>query len=290
MLLKLSTPIPSSRLSLTKKLKMNMINIRGSSQTPTLRKKFSPHLNKSFNCYEESSVLPSYSRQSPSILRDSLAIKKTKNRIRIISKTSTINAFSQAKLEMNAKNYRKALDLLNKLLQEESNSDLLYFHGVCLMHLKLYSEAISDLKSVQEMSPSYDPQLYIALYMCYLYTNEIPSALKALTSGIRLFPNFSKAYLLRGQILNKLKKYDQALRDLRKTDDPESHLYIAESLKGKLQYDKALKHLEIAAKIPGLKLNSLLEKAKILYKLKRYKESNDDLQVIIDSKEENYLA
>lgn len=291
MLLKLTTPVPSSRLSLSKKLKSTIHNIRGSSQTPTLRKKFSPHLNKSFNCYEEPSTLPSYSRQSPSILRDSVALKKTKNRLRITSKSSTTNIFSQAKAEMSSKNYLKALDILNKLLQEDSsNIEVLYSRGVCLMHLKLHSEAISDLKRVQEFSPMYDPQLYIALYMSYMYVNDYPSAMRILTQGIKQYPSFTKALLLRGQMLNKLKKFDRALRDFKKSEDPEAYLHMAESWKGKEQFEKALQSLENAAKNPGTLYSALLEKAKIFYRLKRFEESEKELEIVIDSQENNYSA
>ena len=291
MLLKLTTPVPSSRLSLSRKLKNTIISIRGSSQTPTLRKKFSPHLNKSFNCYEEPSILPSYNRQSPSMLRDSLASKKTtKNRLRVVTKSSTISLFSQAKSEMTNKNYMKALDLLNKLLQEESNMDIQYYRGVCLMHLKMHTEAISDLKQVQEALPLYDPQLYIALYMCCVSINSFSEALRVLTAGIKQFPTFSKAYLLRGQLLNRMKKFDRALRDFKRTDDPEAQLHVAESLKGKMQYEKAVQQLQIACRVPELRIKALLEKGKLLYKIKNYSEACNDLEEVILSQENNYIA
>lgn len=290
MLLKITTPVPSSRLSLSKKLKNNIIHIRGSSQTPTLRKKFSPHLNKSFNCYEEPSVLPSYNRQSPNMLRDSIVLKRPKNRIRITSRSSTANLFSLAKAEMTGKNYLKALDLLNKVLQEENNPDILYSRGVCLMHLKSYPEALIDLKQILESFPLYDPQLYIALYMCYLHSNNFSLALKTLNSALKVFPKFSKAYLLRGQMMNKLKKYDKALRDFGKSSDPEVHLYIGESLKGKLQFDKAVKHFDLALQIPSIRISALLEKAKLNYKVKNYKESLENIEDLLKLTENNIQA
>ena len=290
MLLRLLSPIRKSKLSLTKKLKTHVINLRGTSQTPTLRKKISPHLNKSFNCYDDP-LVSTYGKQSPLILHDPIPIKtKTKKRIRINSKTSVINSFAQAKEEMNSKNFPKALELLNKLYQEENSIDVLYFRGVCFMHLRLYTDAITDLKNVQQASPLYDSQLYIALYMCYLYINQITLAFKSLTSGIKVFENFSKAFLLRGQLLNKMKKYDQAIKDFKKSDDLEMHFYIAQSLKGKGQYEKELKKLEISEKILGFKSNIQLEKAKLLYRLKRYKEANNILDMIIEVECSNLLA
>lgn len=288
MLLKISTPVPSSKPSLSKKLKSNILQIRGSSQTPTFRKKFSPHLNKSFNCYEEPSVLPSYNRQSPSILRDTLSSKKTKNRLRITTRFSTNSLFSQAKSEMNSKNYRKALDLLNKIIQEDQNIDILYCRGVCMMHLKLYNEAISDLKQVLEQNSLYDEQLYIALYMCYVYINDYGVALKVLTNALKSFPKCSKCYFLRGQLLNRLKMYEKALRDLLKVEDSEVNLHIAESLKGMNQYEKALKYYSIACQIPTTKHLGMIGKIKILYKMKKLPECLKEVQSSILLTDNNY--
>jgi predicted Zn-dependent protease len=267
MQLKITTPVPSSRFSLSKKLKSNSIHIRGASQTPTLRKKFSPHLNKSFNCYEEASVLPNYSRNSPSILRETLVMKKTKNRLRVSPKLSSANALSLAKREMSGKNYRKALDLLNRVIHEDSSQDGKYYRGVCLMHMKQYNEALSDLNFIKETSPLYDPQLYIALYMCHMYLNDYSSAIKSLSICVKLFPGHSKAFLLRGQMLNKMKKYEKAIRDFKKVDENEACLYVAQSFKGLRQYQRALGFLEKAVKCEMFKDIALLEKIKVLYKL-----------------------
>ena len=187
MQLKITTPIPLSRFSLSKKIKTGPIHIRGSSQTPTLRKKFSPHLNKSFNCYEEPSTLQSYSRNSPSILRETLTIRKTKNRLRVNQKLTVPSVLNQIKSEMTNKNYRKAMDLLNRVMNEDGNIEVKYYRGICFMHLKLYSEALSELKTIQENSPSYDPQLYIALYMCYMCLSEYPSALNHYQLVLKIF-------------------------------------------------------------------------------------------------------
>ena len=280
MQLKITTPVPSSRFSLSKKLKSNSIHIRGTSHTPTLRKKFSPHLNKSFNCYEEPSIFPNYSRNSPSILRDNLVIRKTKNRLRVGTKLSNSNALSVAKAEMSSKNYRKALDLLNKLINEESTTDCKYYRGVCLMHMRQYNEALQDLSTVRELSPSYDPQLYIAFYMCYMYLTDYSSALRSLTQCTKVFPNHSKAYLLRGQMLNKMKKFEKALKDFKKVDEGEASLYIGQSLKGLRQYHKSLALFEKAAKNELTKELALLERAKVLYKLGMVSEAKQGFEEV----------
>lgn len=282
MQLKNTTPVPSSRFSLSKKLKTGPISIRGSSQTPTLRKKFSPHLNKSFNCYEEPSVLPSYSRNSPSILRETITIRRTKNRLRVSPKAGVPNLLPQIKIEMLNKNYRKALDLINRAAQDEGGVDLKYYRGVCFLHLKLFSEALNDLKTVQDLSPSYDPQLYVAVYMCHMYLTTYPLALKALNNCIKVFPKYSKAYLLRGQMLNKLKKYEKALRDFKKTSEEESCLYIGQSFKGLRQYQTAIGYLEKAERIENFKIIALVEKAKILYKLRNIQDAKSILLGLVD--------
>lgn len=290
MILKLTTSIPSSRYSLSKKFKNPINHIRGSSQTPTLRKKFSPLLNKSFNCYEEPYILPSYNRQSPLVQRESLPVRKTKNRLRIASRSSTTNLFSLAKSEMNGKNYARALELINKIASEDMNTDTFYLKAVCLMHLKQFTAALAVFMTVQESVPDYDAQLYIALYMCYLHLNDFSSALKTLNTGLKLFPKFSKGYMLRGQMMNKLKKYDKALNDFSRSEEREINLYIGESWKGKNQYDKALKYFELASKVPGVKVVALLEKAKIYYSLKKYKESNEALEILLEIEKNNLAA
>jgi tetratricopeptide (TPR) repeat protein len=290
MLFKVSTPVPNSGLSLTRKLKTNVIHLRGSSQTPTLRKKFTPHLNKSFNCYEDPSNYTLNIRTSPNTLKETFSIRKTRNRIKVTGKVQKPDLLTEAKTELESKNYKKALELLDQISVEEKTVEVSFLRGLCSVNLKLFAEALAEFKRIQLLEAGYDPQLYAGIYACYEALNDISAGIRSLNVGLRLFPRNSKLALLRGQAQNRAKQYEKALRDLKRLNEPEAQLYIADSWKGLRDYDKALQHLEIALQTQSTNFSALIARAKIYYKINRLQESRYDLTYVLEANENCYEA
>ena len=300
MLLKSSSRNPSPiGINLKRIISKTPTNPR--SQSPSLKKKFTPTVNKSFTCYKEKSLSKHQRTTSFDKNRDSSTlIRRSKFRsLKLTGKiidSSKEQTLETAKTEMANENYSKALDILNQLhKQDVLNLELIYSRGVCNMHLKQYKMAIEDFISVADGDPVFDKQLYIALYMCFLSSNQPLMALRYLSRGIRKFPNFSQGYMLRGQLLNKLKKYEKAMKDFQKTIsiDKQHHpalLYMAESFIGLKDYESALKVLSIAITKPEIIRKALMIKSKVEYEIEHYDNALCDLEKILDHWPEETMA
>ena len=211
--------------------------------SPSLKKKFTPQVNKSFTSYKEK--IPSKHQRTYSLEKnkESLSgIHRSKNRsaklsLKILSQTRELSLDS-AKSKMSKNDYAKALEILNDLHRiQPDNTEILYSRGVCFMHLHQNQLAIDDLLKVAEIDTIFDKQLYIALYMCYMSLNSNLLALKYLSRGLRRFPNFTNGLIIRGQLFNKLQIYEKALKDFKRVLGIEKKqnfpmLYMAESLIG----------------------------------------------------------
>ena len=255
---------------------------RPSSQTPTIRKKFTPTVNKSFICYKDKSAARHNRAVSFDRSRDFSAKTKQrpsrslKNSGKVLISTREVQPIDSAKGEMHAGNYEKAVDLLNKLLKTEGmNLEAVYSRGVSFMHLHKYELAIKDFSVVMELDPAFDKQLYIALYMCYSYVGKAALGLKALNKGLRKFSNFSQGFLMRGQIYNKAKKYEKALRDFNRVLNVDKNntaviIHIAESYIGLKEYENAVKAINIAVNRPEMTQKALCLKVKMDYELGKF--------------------
>jgi tetratricopeptide (TPR) repeat protein len=266
---------------------------RPASQTPIIRKKFTPTTNKSFICYKDKSA-PKHSRASSfDKTRDFSGKLKTrtskslKNSGKVLISTREFAVLESAKAEMTEGNYEKATELLGRCLKNDGmNLEALYSRGVSFMHLEKYELAIKDFLVVFEVDPGFDKQLYIALYMCYNYTGKHSLGLKVLNKGLRKFPNFSQGFLLRGQIYNKAKKYEKALRDFNKVLNVEKNssnviIHIAESYIGLKEYDSAMKALNILRNRGEKSVRAALLKVKVDYETKKLESCLKSIQKVI---------
>ena len=300
MLLKVSSKLrPSIGISQPRMRSRTPSQPRPSSQTPTIRKKFSPTVNKSFTCYKEQ-TLPKHGRASSlDKTRDNnYSFKHTRTKsLKGSGKTLTLvkesSVLDSAKLEMSYGNYAKALDLLNKYLNSHPSSlDGVYSRGVCFMHLHKSEQAVKDLGKVAEIDPIYDRQLYMALYMCFMTLGQPILALRYLTRGLKNFPGFAQGFLLRGQIYNKSKKFEKALQDFKRVlnlDKKHSEVLmdIAESYIGLKDYTSANKVLNIAISRPEIVQKALICKAKVSYELGNYDEAMVEIDKILASSAES---
>lgn len=266
---------------------------RPSSQTPIIRKKFTPTTNKSFICYKDKQG-PKHTRAcSYDKNRDLSAKLKTrttkslKNSGKVLISTREFAVVDSAKVEMNEGNYAKVIEILNKCVKADAlNLEALYSRGVCFMHVEKYELAIRDFLIVFEAEPGFDKQLYVALYMCYNYLGKPSQGLKLLNKGLRKFSNFSQGFLLRGQIYNKSKKYEKALRDFNRVLNLEKNssnviIHIAESYIGLKEYDSATKALNILITRSEMTQKSYLLKVRLEYECKKFDSCSKTIEKII---------
>ena len=294
MLLKPPSKIrPSLGISQSRMRSKTPCQQRPSSQTPTIRKKFTPRVNKSFTCYTDQKI-PKHSRTSSldKAREVNASIKHSKTRSlkssgKILAPSKEILSLDSAKIEMNYGNYLKALDLLNKSLKIDATSlEGIYSRGVCYMHLTKFELAIKDFIKVLEIDPIFDRQLYIALYMCCSSLNQQTAAIQYLSKGLKKFPSFTQGFLLRGQVYNKLKKYDKALQDFKKVLNQDKQQYstlllIAESYIGLKDYISAIKVLNLSISRPEISKNAFLLRIQVFYELHKYEEALLDIEMIL---------
>ena len=81
--------------------------------------------------------------------------------------------------------------------------------------LKKYTEAISDLNEAIKLKPDL-ADAYFLRGTCRYSISDFPGALSDFTETIKISPEFYEAYIERGYCFNKMKKPDEAIRDLKK--------------------------------------------------------------------------
>ena len=269
---------------------------RPSSQTPTIRKKLSSTVKKTFKANTDNKNTKKHTRTlsldktrecNLSLTHSRTKSLKSSGRILPINKENSI--LDSAKLEMNYGNYQNAIELLNKCLKIESNNiECLYSRGVCNMYLNKYEIAVKDFLKVLDTNPIFDRQLYMALYMCYSSLNQQTAALKYLSQGLKKFPNFTQGYLLRGQVYNKVKKFEKAVQDFKKVLSHDKKEYsvltlIAESYIGLKDYILAIKVLNLAISRQENSINALILRVKVFYELHKYEDALLDIEMILTS-------
>ena len=299
MLLKSSSRNPSPiGLNIKRIISKTPTNLK--IHSPTLKKKFTPTVNKSFTCYKEKIQSKHQRASSFERSKENLGnVRKSKNRSfrftsKILQNPKEVS-LDQIKQEMETGNYEKALSLLSNFPKLEDSGELLYSRGVCFMHIKNYKQAIEDFHSLIEKDPNFDPQVYIALYMSYVSTNQLALSLKYISKGLRRFPGFLQGHLLRGQLLNRLKKYEKATKDFKKViaADRSQHLayfYLAESYAGLKEWEMAMKAIEHFQNNGENNRKLLMLKSKILYEMQKYDESLSYLDKVLQVSPDEFIA
>lgn len=181
------------------------------------------------------------------------------------------------------KNYEDSLEYL----QESQNNDEKYNDGQtnklighCLYVREDHHEAISYYKKALD----HGLEDYFVFYRLGNSLNQLELdfdlALDFINQGISLNPEFHWLYLEKGIILNKIKRYDDAIECLSKITNNNlalTSLEIAKSYLGKQQYDQALNYIDRAIEIDQEYELAFYEKAKTLSLAQRYNDALDCL-------------
>jgi tetratricopeptide (TPR) repeat protein len=157
-------PIRNSKI-----LKTSTSHTRGSSESPTVQKlvkinNFSklnysqeyPKSSKGSNDFQicsqklnDPNATYKTRKQSGSPYSAKMSLGKNRNGRENSKILRDSSPFFSVSVEIEKKNYAKALELLNSIMKEESPKQYLYLRGICYMNLAEYANAIKDLNEVR---------------------------------------------------------------------------------------------------------------------------------------------
>ncbi len=126
-------------------------------------------------------------------------------------------------------NYDEALRIYSTAIANGAPNDVIHFRrGELYKRLKMYNEAIGDFSAYIEEQPS-DLQNRIQLAACYYELKQYERAMSVCKTVIAMTPNSAEAIYMRGKILFREGKYNDALQDLKQCCNPSHSIYLQPS-------------------------------------------------------------
>jgi DnaJ homolog subfamily C member 7 len=116
---------------------------------------------------------------------------------------------------MDSQKFRKLSHLIKETESEKEKANLIFKQGD-------YDEAINYYTKILTLDPSnkiFNATIYNNRALCYQKKNKLLEALGDVNAAIELNPNYSKAYLRRGNINMSLTYYEEAKYDFQKVKD-----------------------------------------------------------------------
>ncbi|OMJ79232.1 hypothetical protein SteCoe_20784 [Stentor coeruleus] len=195
--------------------------------------------------------------------------------------------FFTIKSEINRQNYEKALGLIEKSYRICDDIELIYLTSICYLNLNRYEEALKGFLLVKSMKTFIQPGTFLGIFKCYEYMGKYDEALKALNLEVKHYPENIQGVFIRGKFLAEHKKYDKAIKDLKKIKNSEAFWYLFICWKGKGNYSNALKYLKKYSNGDYTNHKYLHELGKLDFKLKKYESSLQSLTWALHIEEEN---
>ncbi len=213
--------------------------------------------------------------------------------------------FAEARTLYKLKEYQKALRIINNYISEYSESARAYHQrALILLKLNQTDSALKDMDSAKKLAPSIsiDPQFANAYYKKVREANNHQESLEIINKAIKIDPNNSKYYNLKGKILTELKKYKEAIvyydkaLTLEKLPNPILFYNKALALKWSGRYEEALNYIRKSIEIdPNYDsahrqeeiLKSLIKKRKKLHPSRLY---SSNLEERINNPKLNYKS
>jgi len=100
--------------------------------------------------------------------------------------------FQEAMQFYNQKRYSDALGMLNQVQPSDSNPQVTFFKGICLLYSGAHSDAVTELdKIIQEMNPSYYDEAIYYKAIALIRQDKKAEALEQLKNLAEMFSPFS---------------------------------------------------------------------------------------------------
>ncbi|KAL4437922.1 hypothetical protein ABPG74_001093 [Tetrahymena malaccensis] len=194
-------------------------------------------------------------------------------------------------------NIEEALKYFQEAMKEEPMMlESQYLLGVCYLSSSQYQKAIEQFCDLLEKNEHYKRNVYLLIAIAYKKTNTIDAAIQILRKAIQQYPKYYDAFIYRGKLQVKMKRFDKAISDF----DNAIHLnsqcglgYMgkADCLRFMGEYDKAinlytqaLEKEEIIAKV------AVLKRAITYLEAKQFDQAKEDLQKILNDDPQNSEA
>ena len=253
-------------------------------------KKFTPKINKSFTCYNDSptNTTPEKIRnisfmnlkfRPKSVLKSRPMRSSIKFNQSPVKKEANLGHVEKAEELIKTKQFDGALEILNKILKENPGLPAaLIARGKCLMESNKYNEAIADLLLLTRTCPNYEKNAFLALAICFVAVGDYNLAVQKLSKGLSLYPRFKEALMARAQLLNQQQEWEKGASDFYKViklapGEAFAYIGIADSFIGLNEPLNALKVLKSAQASLGPDSNVMIKKAKILFEMNQLEKS-----------------
>lgn len=196
-------------------------------------------------------------------------------------------SFFTIKSEINRQNYDKALGLIEKSIRINEVPELVYLRSICYLNLNSFDDALKGFLHIKSMKTFLQPGVFLGIFKCYEQLGNYDEALKALNLGVKYYPDNIQGVFIRGKFLVEHKKYDIAIKDLKKLKSSEAYWLLFICWKNKRNYSNALKYLKKYGNGDHTNHKYLQELGKLDYKLKNYESSVQSLTSSLNLEEEN---
>ena len=121
--------------------------------------------------------------------------------------------YNQAILKVAAKDYKTAIDLLNKCIKaDKHNKELLQLRANCYAEVGETKKAIKDYKAIVKFDQK-DPVVYYNLGVTYLKLAKFKDAIMAYSHSVQLKPDYINAYQGRATAKTYINDYESAIED-----------------------------------------------------------------------------
>ncbi|EAS02746.2 tetratricopeptide repeat protein (macronuclear) [Tetrahymena thermophila SB210] len=239
-------------------------------------------------------------------------LNTTQNHIRTISKASTYNPPSNPKklvsdeammlLEKGQKlfkenNLSEAIQCFQEALKKDNrNLELNYLLGVCYLGKTEYERAVKEFLTVMEKNPNYRKNIYLLISIAFKKLDNIPSAIRMLSKVLQNHPKYYDAYIYRGKLFIKEKKWDKAEQDFNNAISihPEkgiAYLGKGDCLQFMNRYQEAIDIYTMALQTESyIKSKALLKRAITYIDNKQLDLSLQDLNEVLEIEPENSEA
>ncbi|EGR34644.1 hypothetical protein IMG5_005100 [Ichthyophthirius multifiliis] len=226
---------------------------------------------------------------------------------------AAIEFFQKGKQLFKENNIEEALKCFNEALKEDQMMlESQYLLGVCFLSFNQYSKAIEQFCDLLEKNENFKKNVFLLIAIAYKKTNEINAAIqivkfffiylniniiyKQLGKAIMQYPQYYDAYIYRGKLQVKMKRFEKAIQDF----DIAIHLnpqcglgYMGKGdclrFSGQFSsainlYTQALEKEEIIGQV------AILKRAITYIEAKQYDNAKQDLQIILNQDNKNSEA
>lgn len=135
--------------------------------------------------------------------------------------------------------YPKALEVFNKLLQNDPGSVEVFWHrGLCYKQLMQFAEAVNDFNTFIKKSEKVPAIVYYARGLCEKHLQQYENAIADVSKYLAAKPDATDAFYHRAYCYYQQKDYDKAESDLSTVIQKNPQAHAAHALSGQMRFDR----------------------------------------------------